>query len=287
VTAPLETRAPATRNATAASPKGMIDLHNHLLPAVDDGSASLAQSAEAIEQMTLQGMRGLVVTPHFRASTLLREAEIARRLELFDEAWKALRAMVSERFAEVSVHLGTELMLDQPNPDLSHHWIRLAGTRFVLMEFPGMLVPPRAEDALTAILKQGYRPVIAHPERYRNLSADGNEFAAWKKLGAVLQVNCGSLLGAYGADVSRRAWGLLQSGSADYLASDYHARGRYPLEDCRRVLRDEGSEVQGELLLCTNPARLIAGEEPEEVPPARPKASPWQRLVRRGRFWSA
>lgn len=263
----------------------LIDFHCHILPGVDDGAVDLAEAERAVERMYEQGARAIVVTPHVQASTLLREEEAASAESLLDEAWKALVGMSAERHPDLNLHRGTELMLDHPNPHLNLDWVRLGGTQFVLVEFLGMLIPPRVADVLASLVEQGYTPVVAHPERYRNVAETSRDARVWREAGARLQVNCGSLLGMYGPDPCRRAWSLLESASVDYLASDYHARGTYPVEACRRVLQEEGATAQLDLLLCTNPARLLEGLAPEEVPPTDERPSPWKRLIRRGKFW--
>jgi len=255
----------------------MIDLHCHLLPGVDDGASSIEETRAAIEQMVGQGVRGIVVTPHVSSSNLLRPGRDGSQVASIDEAWERFRD-VGAGFADLSLHRGSELMLDQPGPDLSMPWVRLGGTRFVLVEFPGMMIPPRAADALATIVESGYVPVIAHPERYRNAGGECEEAIEWRTAGARLQVNCGSVIGRYGADALKRARHLLAASRVDYLASDYHARGPYPLDECVQALEKDASE-QIELLLSTNPARLLEGLDPLEVPPIPEPVSRWKSVV--------
>jgi protein-tyrosine phosphatase len=263
----------------------VIDLHCHILPGVDDGATDLTESEAALGRMYEQGIRGIVVTPHIQASILLRPGEAEAASLLLDEAWKSLLELGRDRHPDLSLHRGAELMLDHPNPDLKQSWLRLAGTRFVLVEFLGMLIPPRATDVLAALVRSDFVPVIAHPERYRNAGDDCRDALGWREVGARLQVNCGSLLGGYGPEACRRAWRLLEAASVDYLASDYHARGGYPVGECRRALQEEGANAQFDLLLCTNPARLLENLDPLDVPPTDPRLSPWKKLVKRSRFW--
>ena len=128
-------------------------------------------------------------------------------------------------------------MLDTPSPDLSDARLRLGGTRFTLVEFPFMVIPPNGPRALFELKMAGWAPVLAHPERYGNASAEFGDAEEWRRVGAHLQVNCGSLLGRYGAKAQQLAWGLLERGWVDYLSSDYHARGTCPVAECRRALQ--------------------------------------------------
>lgn len=264
----------------------MIDLHCHLLSGVDDGAPDLAATRASIERMIESGVTGFVVTPHVNTMELLRPSGAKRVAAALDEAWAAITEIGAAEFPQLTIRRGTELMLDHPSPDLSPDWVRLAGTRFVLIEFPGLMIPPRATEALAPLVADGYVPVMAHPERYRNASSDCAEAIAWRQTGARLQVNCGSLVGQYGTGATRRARLLLEHGVVDYLSSDYHTRGAYPVEASRKVLESAGAAEQTELLLCTNPARLLQNLDPIEVAPVSPPESPWRKLVGMRRIWS-
>jgi tyrosine-protein phosphatase YwqE len=98
-------------------------------------------------------------------------------------------------------------------------------------------------------------------------------------MGVHLQVNAGSLLGRYGADAQSRAWRLLRLGWADYLCSDYHARGRLSLAGARDALLSRGGGEQADLLLEANAARLLTGEPPLPVPPLALPPPLWKRLL--------
>lgn len=262
----------------------MIDLHSHLLPGVDDGAANLAEARSALEIAYRDGVRGVVVTPHLNASDLFRPAAVARIRDTFEDAWLGLSELAARNLPDLRLYRGAELMLDHPGPDLSSQWVRLAGTRFVLMEFTGMQVPPRATEVLAAFVRSGYTPVIAHPERYGNASMTGADVRAWRDAGARVQVNSGSVLGYYGTAAAQRAQVLLESGCVDYLASDYHARGRLTLLECRNRLEADGCAEQAVLLLCTNPARLLEGEDPIDVAPLDRPERGWKERIRNGLF---
>jgi protein-tyrosine phosphatase len=245
----------------------MIDFHNHLVPGVDDGAADLEASRAALEAYAAQGVSAVVTTPHLRGSETLPAARREEALAALDLGWERLDALARADFPAIRVERAVELMLDVPVPDLSDPRVRLAGTRFVLVEFPYMTVPPNAGQVLFDLSMAGWTPVLAHPERYSGAEPLVDHAAEWKRRGALLQVNCGSLLGRYGPEASRAAWGLLKQGLADYLCSDYHARGTLHLAGCRAELERRGHAAQAALLLDRNPALLLEGAAPEPVPP--------------------
>ena len=127
---------------------------------------------------------------------------------------------------------------------------------------------------------KGWRPIIAHPERYRNLS-DVELVDEWRSVGALLQVNSGSLLGKYGQTAEKLAWSLLERGWADYLASDFHARGSLHVAAALALVRTRAGDRIARLLSEENPARLLRGEDPLEVPPVQLKRSLWRGLLGR------
>ena len=259
----------------------MIDFHNHVIPGVDDGAADLDQSREALAAMQAQGITTVIATPHVKGSLTEDEAAADTFLGEVDAAFAALKEMAARDFPGLRLERGHEVMLDTPHPRLGDGRLRLAGTRFVLVEFPFMMVPPNAPQAVFDLKMQGYNPIIAHPERYGNVDPALHQAEEWRRVGALLQVNAGSLLGRYGKGPQELAWGLLRRGMVDYLSSDFHARGTCWTADARAALEKEGAAEQALLLTETNPARMLEGQAPLPVPAlARPR-SLWGRLFGR------
>lgn len=255
----------------------MIDFHNHLVPCVDDGAADVEQAVAALAVFREQGVHTAVATPHVNGSLTGTPAALAERLAEIDAGWAALEAAAEG--SGVRVLRGAEIMLDVPAPDLSDPRLRLAGTSAVLVEFPFMNVPPNALQALFELRMAGWTPVLAHPERYANAAPDLSDAAEWRRMGAALQVNAGSLLGRYGKSASALAWGLVEHGLAAYLGSDYHARGRCAVAECRAELERRGGEHHARLLLEENPRRMLEGEPPLPVPPLSPPRPFWKRVL--------
>jgi protein-tyrosine phosphatase len=257
----------------------MIDFHNHLIPGVDDGAADVEQARAGLQAFREQGVHTAVATPHVNGSLTRTPAALAERLAELDAGWAELEAAAAE--SGVRVLRGAEIMLDVPAPDLADPRLRLAETRSVLVEFPFMNVPPNAMQALFELTLAGWTPVLAHPERYANAAHGLADAAEWRRMGAALQVNAGSLLGRYGKPASELAWGLVEHGLVSYLASDYHARGRCPVAECRAELERRGGEHQARLLMEENPRRMLEGAPPLPVPPLAAPRSFWKRILRR------
>jgi len=260
----------------AATRAAMTDLHNHVIPGVDDGAADREATRAALQALLDDGVRRVVATPHVMGSLTLDPAGLAERLAAIDRAW-AVAETIGAEFPGLELGRGSEIMLDVPEPDLSDARLRLAGGRTVLVEFPFMVIPPYAARPLARIREHGFSPLLAHPERYLGVSVAAVE--EWRKAGAYIQVNGPALLGKYGDGPRRIALELLELGLVDCLSSDYHARGRPLVADYRRVLEERGAAEQAELLTATNPARAVAGEVPIPVGPMRTRRGAWTRML--------
>ena len=177
---------------------GSVDFHSHLIPAVDDGAATVQQSLQALAAFGAQGAAACITTPHFDASITKSPRLFEQRLGEFDAGWGELTAAHATTAGLPAIHRGVELMLDDPDPLLNDERLRLAGGPFVLCEFPSMQLPPNAEWAVNNLRQKGWRPIIAHPERYRNHDAHMTTLARCRTAGAALQLNAGSLLGQHG-----------------------------------------------------------------------------------------
>lgn len=244
------------------------DIHNHVIPGVDDGADSPEEAVAALERFREAGVGGLVATPHLDGSLTLDPERLARRLDEIDGGWTRLLAAAEGRYGG-TLERAVELRLDVPQVDLSDPRLRLAGGRAVLVEFPFMRVPPRSDEALRSIADAGWQPVLAHPERYGGLAQPLRLVGEWLEAGAILQVNAGALLGRYGRRAEATATALLAEGRVHCLASDYHSRGSLPLREVRDAITEWGGEEAATLLFETNPTRLVDGERPLSVPAVR------------------
>lgn len=245
----------------------IVDFHNHVMPGVDDGASDYEEAAEALKALLGQDVRHVVVTPHVNGSLTLQPAAFSKRLAELDQGWEQLQHIAAKHAPDMEISRGAEVMLDTPALDLSDARIRLAATDFALCEFPYMTVPPNSSGVLSNMLRDGVTPIIAHPERYRGVGTDCRLASQWRRAGALLQINAGSLVGKYGPQARENAHALLERGFVDYLCSDYHARGRPATAAARILLEEAGAHEHFMTLAMVNPARMLAGQAPLPVPP--------------------
>jgi len=256
------------------------DFHSHLVPGVDDGSATIEESRAALAAFARDGITTAIITPHFEGSLTHAPLLAAERLAQIDAGWTALTEDAGASSSGVRLFRGVELMLDVPDPDVRDARLRLGGSRYVLVEYPSMLLPEQhAEYAIRCLRDKGVQPILAHPERYQNVSESLDELLPLRYTGAYFQINAGSLLGHHGRGAARRAEALLARGWAEYASSDYHARGPLSVLEARAWLVARGGAEQADALFHTNAARILRDEPPVPVAPLAGgqtgKARPW------------
>jgi len=253
---------------TGPDATSLVDLHNHLVPGVDDGARDMAAVLSSVERMTRVGVRRIVTTPHIQGSLTHEEDRLEARLSEVTTAFQRAQDAVKDAFPEVEFRRGHEVLIDVPEVDVSDPRLRLAGTRFVLIEWPRLQIPPGTTQVIAEMRRQGYRPVIAHPERYTGLGKSLSLVGRWREAGALLQVNHGSLVGRYGHAAQVVAYRLLRQGWVDYLSSDFHGHASLKIykKEAWEAFEQRGALETFDLLVRVNPARLLDDLEPIMVP---------------------
>lgn len=246
----------------------MIDLHSHLLPAVDDGSRSVDQSVRVLEEMARQGVTDVCLTPHLPASRTEAGPPAAHQ--------RAFEALLARAPSLPRLHRGAEVMLDRPvtRPVVLARNVTLAGSRYMLVEFPRLVGYDTATIALKQVSQMGLVPVLAHPERYSCCSLEAVRI--WRSLGAKMQVDATTLLSSQAR--GQRARALIAEGLADILAGDNHGDDRSVVAGVRFLQDQDGSE-QGELLAVNNPFAILGDSDLSPVPPLRLRTS-WMRRIK-------
>lgn len=247
----------------------MIDLHSHLLPGVDDGSRSVEQSLRVLGSFAGLGITDVCLTPHLLASQASAGAP-----ESHDRAFARLTAAATNA---VRLHRGAEVMLDRPLPPRAaeNPAIRLAGSRYILVEFPRLVTVDTVAAAMGHVAALGFRPLLAHPERYSSCSVVAAQ--RWKAAGAVLQLDATTLLAPRAR--GERARALLAAGLGDIVAGDNHGDDR-SLAPIRDALATQGAAEQAERLADGNPRAILEDRDLVPVEPVTLKLSFGSRIRR-------
>lgn len=240
----------------------MIDLHCHLLPGVDDGPETLDESIAMARAAYDDGVRAIVVTPHAGpwseryGSDNPREALQAQVQEL-------QRALLHAGIA-LTLYPGMELELDMDLPGQlrAGRALPLGSGPYFLLELPFFQHPLYLEQTLFQAQLQGWKPVLAHVERYLYVQQAPDMLAPLVERGILVQVTAGSLLGAAGPVVRSTAQHLLRRGLVHILASDGHAargprspRLRAGVEAAARLIGPERAQA----MVAEVPQQIVEG----------------------------
>ena len=220
-------------------PSGYWDIHNHILPGVDDGASCMEETYDLLAEEYRQGVRNIIFTPHHRPK--LFRVSIQEREEVYQ---KVCRSMQPE-FPELRFYLGCELYIQEGLEDsLRDMRCRMAGTNMVLAEFSTAVHFEEMLSWLRRIKQNGCHPLIAHAERYPCLYGNEKRLMQLRRAGALIQLNAGSILGEGGRKAKNFCMQALRAGQADFIASDAHNMENRPVQlaECRaRVMKKFGS----------------------------------------------
>lgn len=235
----------------------MIDIHTHILPAVDDGSGSIETSLQQLTIMHASGITDVVLTPHYQ-----REGFRTSRKER-DTKRAALQTECQTAGLSLTLHHGSEVYLDASIwNDIETMRLCMADTPFVLVETGMTIFPENLYEVLYFLVRKGYRPILAHPERYRPIYTNPEQAEDFLHRNVYLQINAGSLLGHYGKMPQRCAWHLLEHGYAHFMASDNHCRsGNYPLPQACEFIARRIDDHLPQLLTQINPRKMLNNED--------------------------
>ncbi|MBV7576689.1 capsular biosynthesis protein [Pseudomonas sp. PDM32] len=199
----------------------MIDLHNHMLPGLDDGSIDLEGALDLARMAVADGIKTIVCTPHMHPgrhdnSVSGIQAACARMKVALFEADIALRIA-----AAAEVRFGDHLpaAIESQSLPFMGEW---EGRRVVLLEFPHGQIPYAAEHLIDWLLAHGIVAMIAHPERNKAVMRNPAKLRPFVARGCLLQVTGASLTGYFGQQVQSVARDLLEQGVVHVLASDGH-----------------------------------------------------------------
>lgn len=235
--------------------QAMVDLHSHILPGLDDGAPSLEISVEMARIAVESGVRAMVATPH---------CDSDRGREVY-HAWKLLRAALHELDISLQLGLGMEIYGSRESLKLLRdgRLFTLNQSRYPLVEFDFLSDGYEETRILKELIRCGFRPLVAHPERYRFLQERPELLNEWAGMGCCFQINRGSYFGRFGQGAYSMAMEMTDRGFATVVASDAHSPiARTPwMRDVQELLADMFSEDTAQRLLLENPSLILKNRE--------------------------
>lgn len=200
---------------------GMIDIHSHILPGLDDGSAGMAESINMLRLARSQGITQVVATPHYSHGFPNTDPDQIKKLcrEVQETARKRLKT-------EIRIWPGQEIMYDAEVLKLLEKGdiLTIADSRYVLTEFLPSVPYSYIRRAVRELSMAGYTPILAHAERYLCLR-EKDRVDEIKSQGAYIQMNFRSVGGKWHDSTTRWCRKMLRRKKIDFLGTDMHNMG--------------------------------------------------------------
>ena len=213
---------------------GYLDIHSHILPAVDDGSKDWEMTKGMLLAAYEQGVRQMIATPHNYPGNHKQDNEKIKRLA------KEADKLAKQIAPDFQVFCGNEVFyrrgIAQEIED--GHVLTMAGSRYILVEFYPNEQYGKIYQGLKELVEDGYYPIIADMERVHVLFSNEEKVREMIKMGISVQVNSGSLMGGVFDRRSARLRKYIESGMVHFLGSDCHNLTERPpmMKDCAEKL---------------------------------------------------
>jgi protein-tyrosine phosphatase len=235
----------------------MIDLHCHILPGIDDGAADLAESLALLRLAQQQGISHMVATPH------VQSGYYDNTVQSIGAALGSLRAAAQAEGINVQLAAAAELRVEpqliqlaerKALPLLGHY----QGDKLLLLEFPHSHIPPGSDKLIKYLARLGYRIMVAHPERNRELQQDPAKIIQLQRLDCLFQLTASSVLGGMGDKPLHLARQYLAEGIFSIVATDCHSLKRRPplLAEAKLQISSWTSPEQAQQLVLDTPAQI-------------------------------
>jgi protein-tyrosine phosphatase len=241
----------------------IVDIHNHIIFDVDDGPATLEQSMDLMRQAVKNQITDIVATPHQLEED--QTSEDRSRQEKILKNFKELKAAVEKEGLPLKLYLGGELYYTtgviraQEIPYFTYENKK----KYVLIEFSMNWNPEGYKEIFYELIQEGCTPVLAHPERYSYFWDIVDDIIDLIKMGAVMQINAGSLLGYNGTQALFVSQMMLSEGLAHIIASDAHRANRsigFNLPRAAETYKDTYPHIDFEKLISVHPWKVLQGE---------------------------
>lgn len=241
----------------------MIDIHNHILPGIDDGCKTMDEAISALKQASSLGIESIVLTPHYVKGSKY-DCNNKDKKKIFN----SLKKEVKNNNIDVNLYLGNEVYFENDMLSLieAGEATTINNSRYLLFELPMTSEVNNLKDVIFSLRVKGVIPVIAHPERYTVFQDKPNEMVDLINQGCLFQGNLGSLVGIYGKEANKCINVLLKHNLIHFMASDtHHANGKnygLLLEAKKELIDIVGLEYANELLR-DNAKKMIDDENIE------------------------
>ena len=227
-----------------------IDIHSHILPGVDDGSKDMEQTMEMLKTAWNEGITHIVATPHYKHGR--RNISPEDSMDLV----QGVQAIANSKGIPITIYKGNEIFyFSGATEKLDESRIStMNNTDYVLVEFLPTESFSYIRNAFDQLIGMGYRPIIAHIERYSCMLKNKDYAQELHNMGVKIQVNADSIMGKFGFQLKMYTRALLKYELIDYIGTDAHNHDkRNPkMKDCRDFIYKKCSEDYADAILFKN-----------------------------------
>jgi tyrosine-protein phosphatase YwqE len=194
-----------------------VDIHSHLIPSIDDGAQNMAESLSLIKKFKELGYTKLITTPHTMAH------RYPNTTQSITDGLEILKKALNEHHIDIEIEAASEYFLDENLMQLiAKGDILTFGDNYLLFEMSYVSHPVNYEAMIQTMIDAGYKPVLAHPERYLYLANHFSKYITLRAMGVYFQLNVNSLGGYYSDQVKELSLRLVDEGMISFLGSDTH-----------------------------------------------------------------
>ncbi len=234
---------------------GMVDMHCHIIPKVDDGPSSKEEVKALLQMEYDSGVRTLILTSHYRKGMFETDSHMIIKYAMF------VKQMAIDMQLDLEICLGREYhanndMIEELNQDET---LRINGGQYVLVEFSSSHAYSKVRNWIYQLITSGYKPIVAHIERYPMVIDKMEKIEELIRLGAKVQVSSGAVLGEHGLSAKLFSRKLLKKHMVHFIGSDAHdLEKRKPnLDLCAAYVEKKYGETYAREIFIENPNCIL------------------------------
>lgn len=238
--------------------QGIIDIHNHILPGVDDGAKSLFEAANMCALAWEEGIRVIVATPHYHPGVMAAGNDRRERV------LGTLEEEIERRGLNLQIYRGNEIYYSvQSVEDLQSKKARTMGSsQYVLLEFSPVAEFSYIRGGLNHLIQEGYHPILAHVERYKEVVCEKSRVYELIEMGGYIQINVSGITGTSGRKIKAFCNEMLKEELVHFVATDAHdLNGRAPrIGKCADIIIKKYGAAYAKRLFIDNPLKMLWDE---------------------------
>lgn len=254
----------------------MIDIHAHIIPGVDDGPETLAESMDLIKQAIKEGISDIIATPHvYNPHYDVPKSVVLENIELLKEE-------IKNQHLPINIHPGQEIRIQDDSTIekiTAGETLSLANSKYVLLELPTAGIPAYTVQIIQGILNLDKVPIIAHPERNRAIAEKPSRLLKLINHGAIAQITAGSLAGHFGKNVQKLSLQLVDANLVHTYGSDVHRLKTRPfLFDAGLSYLEKHNRIDAVDIFLENNARILENTEVIILEPKELEKAKWWKI---------